>query len=134
MAMTTLTLADARRLTSTALQEAERRNLQVSVTVVDARGDLVAAFRMDGAGFHTPEISRGKAFAAAAFGVSSASLEERSGDSGMVSLNLQQQGKLVYGRGAVPVPGEGGVRGAIGVSGASSEEDEEIALAALAAL
>lgn len=66
--------------------------------------------------------------------MSSASLEERSGDSGMVSLNLQQQGKLVYGRGAVPVSGDGGVRGAIGVSGASSEEDEEIALAALAAL
>src|ERR687883_469477 len=75
--MTTLTLDLARRLLEAAEDEAGRRDLKLSFVVVDAAGHLVAAHRMDGAAWITPEVALGKAWTAAAYRAPSAEQGEK---------------------------------------------------------
>ena len=64
-----ITLSEAETILAAAKAEARRMGLGVSATVVDARGDFKAGFRMDGVGWFTADVCRGKAFASANFGV-----------------------------------------------------------------
>src|SRR3954453_9934452 len=75
--MTTLTLDFARRCLEAAEEEASARDLKLSFVVVDAAGHLVAAARMDGADWITPEIALGKAWTAAAYKAPSAAQGEK---------------------------------------------------------
>ena len=102
--------------------------LGVSATVVDARGDFKAGFRMDGVGWFTADVCRGKAFASANFGVPTTDLAELAGNPVFQSLVAMQGGRMVLGKGAVPIKKGDDVIGAIGVSGATAQEDEDIAI------
>jgi glc operon protein GlcG len=90
--------------------------------------------RLDGAWWPTAPISRGKAYASAAFGVPSADLTERANNPVMRALMQMEDGQIIPQQGAVPIKHGNELIGALGVSGASSQEDEEIARAGLAAL
>ncbi len=129
-----LTLQDARKVLDAAEARAREIGINVSISVVDARGDLVAAHRMDGARWFTPEVARGKATVSATFGAPSADFADRASTPVMQSLNMMAQGGLVYGQGAVPVNRGGSLEGGVGVSGGSSQQDEDIAKAGVAAL
>jgi uncharacterized protein GlcG (DUF336 family) len=129
-----LTLKDAQKVLAAAEARAKAIGINVSISVVDARGDLVATQRMDGARWFTPDVARGKATVSATFGAPSGDFAERASGPVFQSLNLMNQGGLVFGQGAVPVNRGAGVEGAVGVSGGSSEQDEDIAKAGLAAL
>ena len=94
----------------------------------------MAMVRLDGAIWRTAEVSRGKAFASASFGVASGELTARAATPVMQALMLSTQGGIIPQQGAVPVLRDGRVIGAIGVSGAASHEDEEIARAGIAVL
>ena len=89
-----------------------------------------AADRMDGAGFHTPEIATMKARTSAIFRSPTKALEdvakERPGTLGFPN-RLPVQGGL-------PILFEGQCVGGIGVSGVKSHEDEQVAQAGLNAL
>lgn len=74
-----LTLAEAQRMVAGAIAEARRLNAQISVTVCDADGRLIALNRMDGAAAEANRGSIGKALAAASFGRPSEA-SERSSD------------------------------------------------------
>ncbi len=128
-----LTLQDARKVLDAAEARAREIGINVSISVVDPRGDLVAAHRMDGARWFTPEVARGKATVSATFGAPSADFVDRASTPVMQSLNMMAQGGLVYGQGAVPV-NRGSLEGGVGVSGGSSQQDEDIAKAGVAAL
>ncbi len=65
--MAELTLAMAMRAASAAQTRAQELGTPITVSVVDDAGRLVLCARGDGTGFLTPETSRGKAMAAAAF-------------------------------------------------------------------
>jgi len=129
-----ISTSEAQRMLAAAQARAQAMGKNVSISVVDGRGDLLAMVRLDKAPWRTVGISRGKAFAAAAFGVSSAELAGRAGTPPMQAMMLSTRGELVPAQGALPVMRDGGVAGAVGVSGAAPQEDEEIAAAGIAGL
>ncbi len=132
--MAMMTMAEAERILQAAKQKALEMGLKVAISVVDARGDLVAMLRLDGALWRTAPVSRGKAYAAAAFGLPSAELTERANNPVMRALMQMEDGQIIPQQGALPVKRGNELLGAVGVSGATGPEDEDIARAGLAAL
>lgn len=132
--MAMMTMAEAERILQAAKQKALEMGLKVAISVVDARGDLVAMLRLDGALWRTAPVSRGKAYASAAFGLPSAELTERANNPVMRALMQMEDGQIIPQQGALPVKRGNELLGAVGVSGATGPEDEDIARAGLAAL
>lgn len=62
-----------------AVEKAQALQVLMSLAIVDEGGHLVMLLRMDGAGWLTTDIARGKAYTAAAFRRSTAELAERLG-------------------------------------------------------
>ena len=129
-----LTLVEIERMLQAAKKKALDMGVIVGISIVDARGDLLAALRLDGALWRTMPVSRGKAYAAVAFGVPSGELTERANNPVMRALMLMEEGQIIPQQGAVPIKRGNELLGAVGVSGARSEEDEEIARAGIGAL
>src|SRR5690606_26929556 len=76
--ITTLPLEKARQIVRNTLQEGRRQSLApLTVVVLDAGGQLVAAEREDGASLLRFEIARGKAYAALGLGVGSRIVGDR---------------------------------------------------------
>lgn len=98
---------------------------QVSATVVDASGVTVAVIRADGAGPHTIDASRRKAYtSASAKNKTSAML--LASQTNPLAQNLGQiEGFLLLG-GGVPVLKNGMTIGAVGVGGAPSGAIDEV--------
>jgi len=125
-----LTADDARRMLDAARAEAERHGWNVSMAIVDAGGFVLALERLDRAAPFTAEVARQKAWTAAVTGFPTKTLEdmvkERPGMVTMAGLTRVQ--------GGLPIKVDGECVGAVGVSGATSPEDEQVAVAAIAAL
>ena len=132
--MAELTLADAERMIQAAKAKAVEIGVKLSISVVDERGDLKCMVRMDGAPWRTPYISRGKARAAACFGVPSDDLPDRAMIPVMRAVMEVERGEFVPGIGALPIMKDGELVGAIGGSGGTGQEDEDAARAGLDAL
>src|SRR5271170_1008900 len=64
-----LNLDLAEKIAKAAREKATQLGISVTVSIVDQSGRLILTMRGDGTGFLTPETSRGKATAAAAFGM-----------------------------------------------------------------
>ena len=129
-----ITLSQAEKVVDAAKAEAVRIGVEVSVVIVDPRGDFKAGFRMDGADWYTAEVCRGKAFISANFGMPSGELEKSASAPALQSIFAMQGGRVVYGQGAVPIKQGDQVIGGVGVSGASAQEDEDIAKVAAQAI
>ena len=128
--MPAITLQDGMNILQAAFDKARSLNLVVAVSVVDARGDLVAAARMDGAIWWWTESSRGKAVSTVAYeGVPSGELLERSARPVAHGLQQMHHGRFMPQQGAMPVFKGGVLVGAVGAAGGSGEEDEEISSA-----
>ena len=69
--MPTVTLQEAENIIKGAKVKIGQLGVKMSVSVTDARGDLIAMIRTDGASWRTPFISKGKAIASACFGLPS---------------------------------------------------------------
>ena len=67
--MPAVTLQEAENIIDGAKAKIQELGAKMSVSVTDARGDLIAMIRTDGASWRTPFISRGKAVSSACFGV-----------------------------------------------------------------
>lgn len=114
------------------IAKSSEMGIPMTIAVVDARTDLVAQVRMDGAARFTVEIARGKAIVSAIFQQPSAAV---TGDDGVSrKLNELERNQLVFAQGAVPIHADGGLVGAVGVSGGPPAMDEEVATAAAAAM
>jgi uncharacterized protein GlcG (DUF336 family) len=128
--MTTLTLLQANTIISAAMADAQAAGYRpMSVVVLDASGHLVAAQRADGASMFRMDIATGKAWAAAAMGVSSRELAQRAADNPnfFTALASTGHGKFIPQAGAVVIRNsEGKVIGAVGASGGTGAEDEAI--------
>lgn len=135
--MDELTLEMAEKAVKAAQAKARELGTPMTVTVVDGAGRLVLCARGDGTGFFTPETSRAKAVAAAAFRRSTKEMVEAGKSSpafwGNVAAVLG--GQALPSTGAVPLISGGKVIGAIGCGGGTSEQDHLCAEAgAVAAL
>tara|TARA_B100000949_G_scaffold64856_1_gene57492 strand:+ start:1820 stop:2233 length:414 start_codon:yes stop_codon:yes gene_type:complete len=129
--MPTMTLLEAESIIEGAKVKIEELGVKMSVSVTDARGDLIAMIRTDGASWRTPFISRGKAVASACFGEPSGELEDRSNWPVFQAFTVLQDGHFIMGQGAIPIYKEGEIVGAVGASGGKSQEDEDVCKAAL---
>ena len=130
----TIKLTDAERIVQAGKKKAEEMGIQVTIAVVDTRGDLVTLSRMDGSPWRSLAISQGKAHASVEYGIPSSDLADRATKPVMRALMQMKAGVFVPQQGAVPIKQDGKVVGAVGVSGASSQDDEVVALAGVAAL
>ena len=132
--MSVLTLAEAEKIIAAAKGKADEMGIKVAVSVVDPRGDLIAMVRMDGAPWRSIHLSQGKAYATAAYGISSAELQARADHPVARALVMMAGGHMVPSQGALPVMRDGEMIGAVGGSGARPEEDEAVSQAGIAAL
>lgn len=129
-----ITLEEAERVLQAAKKKAQEMGVKLSISVVDARGDLTCMVRMDGAVWRTPYLSRGKARASACFGVPSNDLTERAMQPFMRAVMEVERGEFVPGQGALPIFKDGELIGAVGGSGGTGQEDEDASRAGVEAL
>ena len=129
---TSLSLALAMQAMHAALSHAEAEGVKVSVTILDAAGQLLHMAHMDGAPGLSREIARRKAATAVAFGLSTGAWEERlQRCSPAVRQGLPLQEGLALFGGGEPFLIDGSVLGGIGVSGATERVDAQCAQVAV---
>lgn len=121
----------ARRMMDAAEAEARRNGWNVSVSIVDASGELIMFHRMDEAAPSSVIISQGKARTAARFRRPTKALDSSLASGRLAILGFEG---VVPVEGGVPVTANGKVIGAVGVSGATSAQDAQVARAATAVL
>jgi len=126
----------AEKAVKAALAKARELGTPMTVSVVDAAGRLVMCARSDGTGFFTPETSRAKAVAAAAFKRSTKEMVQQRESSPAFWANVATVlgGEALPSTGAVPIFQQGKLIGAIGCGGGTSEQDHLCAEAGAAAL
>jgi glc operon protein GlcG len=134
--MIDLTLEMAETAVKTAQAKARALGTPMTVTVVDEAGRLVLSARGDGTGFLTPETSRAKATAAAAFRRSTAELTAlgAKGWGFWQVMPVVTQGEALPTPGGAPIVVSGRVIGGIGCGGGTGEQDQECADAGAAAV
>lgn len=117
------------------LEEARRLGVRVSVSIVDASGQLINLAHMDGAPAPSRDIAHDKAWTAVGFRMATSAWEERlAGLSATVRDGLMLRPRMAMFGGGVPVKVDGATVGAIGVSGATAEQDEQCAQAGVTAM
>ena len=122
-----LSLEDVRKIVAACQAEADRRDAQGTIAVVDEGGQLLYLERPDGQVPSSIEMAVGKARTAAMRGRPSAALEERvQSRPGFLTFP-----NAIAVRGGVPVFYEGLCVGGVGVSGIG-ENDEPVAAAGAA--
>ena len=129
----TLTLAEAEAILAGAKAKVLEMGVNMSISVVDPRGDLITMMRTDGASWRTPPISRAKAVAASCFGRASGELTENALAPVFRGLMAMEGGHMIPGQGALPVFRDGVLVGAVGGSGGTAQEDEDASMAGIAA-
>ena len=132
--MAGINLEEAERALQAAKKKGMDMGVKLSVSVVDARGDLVCMVRMDGAAWRTPYVSRGKARASACFGIPSGDLTDRAMTPVLRAVMEVEKGEFVPGQGALPILRDGELIGAIGGSGGTAQQDEDAARAGIEAI
>jgi uncharacterized protein GlcG (DUF336 family) len=133
--ISSLSLADARRIIAAGERKAAEIHIPYNIAVVDAGGGLVAHVRMDGAWLGSVDIAINKAWTARAFDTSTEDLAgmTQSGQQGF-GLNTTNGSRVVIFGGGIPIKVDDAVIGAVGASGGSVEQDIAVARAALAGL
>jgi len=131
--ITTLTLADARRIIAAGEKKAQELELLYNIAVVDSGGGLIAHIRMDGAWLGSVDISINKAWTSRAFDLTTeyVAAATQSGQS-LFGLNTTNRGKVVIFGGGEPIKEGNLVIGAVGASGGSVENDIKVVQAAAA--
>ena len=133
--MVEMTLQIAETAVRAAQAKAKALGSPMTVTVVDEAGRLVLCARGDGTGFFTPETSRAKAMAAAAFKRSNKEMAEAVAQGGFWAYApAVLQGQILPTLGATPITLGGQVIGGIGCGGGTGQQDQECSDAGAAAV
>ena len=133
--MMQLTLEMADRVVKAAFEKARELGTPMTISVVDAGGHLVLCARGDGTGFFSPDTSRAKAVAAAAFRRSTREMAElhEAGSAFWSTVPSLLQGQVLPSTGGLPLVVEGEVIGGIGCGGGHSGEQDHLCAEAGAA-
>lgn len=126
-----LTLAGIKTMAAAAEAEAEKRNVHVTLCIVDESGNLLFLLKDDRAAPNTIEFAQRKARHAAFYRSPSRNGAETLKKGNMDVLAYPQ---FFPNQGGLPIQVEGQTLGGISASGAKSEIDEAIAQAGLDAL
>ena len=127
----TLNLVSMKTMVAAAEAEAQKRNVQVTICIVDESGNLLFLQKADGASLNTIQFCQKKARHSAAFRQPSAAAAEQ--------LKAGNVAILAYpdafpNQGGLPIKVDGQTIGGIAASGAASEVDEAISQVAIDAL
>ncbi len=133
--MIQMTLQMAETAVRAAQDKAKTLGTPMTVTVVDEAGRLVLSARGDGTGFFTPETSRAKAVAAAAFKRPTRELAELVAQGGFWALvPTVLKGQALPTLGGTPIVRGGQFIGGIGCGGGTGQQDQESSDAGAAAV
>lgn len=123
-----ISLEIAKDLIQAAEKKANEINNPMVITIANSEGNLIAQHRMDGAWLASVNISRNKAYTAAALETPTHELAEPSepGNS-LYGLQTTDDGKIVLFGGGYPLERDGEIVGTIGVSGGAVSQDREVA-------
>jgi glc operon protein GlcG len=127
----TLNLASIKIMVAAAEAEVHKRNVQVTICIVDDSGNLLFLQKADGAGLNTIQFAQKKARHSAFFRKPSKAAADqlKNGD-----LQVLAFPDAFPNQGGLPIQVDGQTIGGIGVSGAPSEVDEAIGQTAIDAL
>jgi glc operon protein GlcG len=123
-----LNLATIKTMVAASEAEAQKRNAQVTICLVDESGNLLFLERADGATLNTIVFAQKKARHSAYFRSPSKNAADSLKGGNLVQLALPEAFPV---QGGLPIKVDGQIIGAIGVSGAASEVDEAIGQAGL---
>lgn len=127
-----LTIADAQRLIDSAVSAADAAGVRVSVTIVDAGGNLLAFRRDERAVLISGETSTRKAYTAVQLNSPTIELADLvKPDGPFHSLPTALERPLLFIAGGVPIRRGDNLIGAIGVGGGAPEQDHDFAAAAV---
>jgi glc operon protein GlcG len=126
-----LNLVSIKTMVAAAEAEAEKRNVQVTIVIVDDSGNLLFLQKADGASLNTVWFAQKKARHAAFYKSPSKNAADqlKRGD-----LQVLAFPEAFPNQGGLPIKVDGQTIGGIGVSGAASEIDEAIGQVAIDAL
>lgn len=129
--MPKLTLEQALHLAEAARKKGRETGIGVTVAIVDTAGRTVLIHRGDGTGYLTPETSRAKAMAAAAFGKSTKELVDlqKTNPAFWQALPTVTEQPVLPSTGAVPIVMNNEIIGAIGCAGGTPDQDHTCAIA-----
>jgi len=121
-------LETATALIDAAEDRADEIDNPMVIAVANSEGNLIAQHRMDGAWLASVNISKNKAYTAAALDMPTHALAEPSepGNS-LYGLDTRDEGRMVIFGGGYPLERDGEVVGAIGVSGGEVSQDRDVA-------
>jgi glc operon protein GlcG len=126
-----LNLATIKAMVAASEAEAQKRNAQVTICILDESGNLLFLEKADGAGLNTIVFAQKKARHSVFFRSPSKSAADTLKGGNLALLALPDAFPL---QGGLPIKVDGQTIGAIGVSGAAAEVDEAIGQAALDAV
>jgi glc operon protein GlcG len=126
-----INLAAIKTLVSTAEAEMQKRNVQVTIVIMDESGNLLFLQKADGAGLNTIQFAQRKAKYAALYGRPSKAAQDALSKGNMATLAFPD---VFPNQGGLPIKVDGKVIGSMACSGAASEVDEAITQAAIDAL
>jgi glc operon protein GlcG len=126
-----LNLAAIKTIATAAEAEAHKRNVQVTICIVDESGNVLFLQKADGAGLNTIQFAQKKARYAALYGRPSKAAADQLKEGNLQVLAFPD---AFPNQGGVPVKVDGRTIGAVACSGAASEVDEAISQAAIDAL
>jgi glc operon protein GlcG len=123
-----LNLAAIKTMVAAAEAEAARRNVQVTLCIVDESGNLLFLEKADGASLITIQFAQKKARHAAFYGTPS---KDGADEVKKGNVDVLAFPDFFPNQGGLPIKVDGQTIGGIAASGAKSEIDEAIAQAAL---
>src|SRR6266850_2985504 len=126
-----LNLEALKTMVSAAEAEAQKRNVQVTICIVDESGNLLFLQKADAAGLNTIQFAQKKARHAAIYRRPSKAAADQLKSGSMQVLVFPD---AFPNQGGLPIQVDGQTLGGIAASGAASEVDEAIAQAAIDAL
>jgi glc operon protein GlcG len=113
--------------------ELARRQARAVIAVADARGEIIALERVDGAPATSVRIAMNKAWTAANQACATRAIGDRVRSAEKLDVSYYGDERICGWAGGVPVLHDGVVIGAIAVSGLTEDDDEAIAKIGLAA-
>jgi glc operon protein GlcG len=126
-----LNLEAIKTMVAAAEAEAQKRNVHVTICIVDESGNLLFLQKADAAGINTIQFAQKKARAAAIYGRPSKDQADQLKNGNLQVLAFPD---AFPNQGGVPIKVDGRTIGGIAASGAASEVDEAIAQAGIDAL
>ena len=126
-----LNLAAIKTMIAAAEAEAKKRNVEVTLCVVDESGNLLFLEKADGASINTIQFAQKKARHSAFYRAPSKDAADAVKSGHVEAMAMPE---FFPNQGGLPIIVDGQVIGAVGVSGGTSAQDAQVARAGIAAL